>query len=88
MKLAEIASRIDKHLKRFEADPKINACRVSHGNTKPYFYASAYARGRYVYVGYITYQGLSHLSKEQALIYLAWLDAGNVGRHLEALREQ
>lgn len=84
--LFDIAKRIDMYLKRFERDPIINE------NTKPdrsglslYFCACSGASGRYVWVKYIAYQGSSHLTREQAVTYLAWLDAGNVGKHWEAL---
>ena len=87
MKLAEIAERIHAHLKRFEKDPKINPARASHGNTRAYYCSFASASGRYVYVTYITYQGHSALPKADAEAYLAWLDAGNVGRHYEQQRE-
>ena len=71
MKLAEIAARINAHLKRFE----------------PYYGARAWAGGRWVYVAYTSSLEFdSHLSKADAERYLDWLDAGNVGRHWEALR--
>jgi hypothetical protein len=82
MKNADIAARILSHLKRFESDPVIN---VRQRNLLPYWNSSASESGRYVYVQYIGYQGQSHLTKAQALVYLAWLDAGNVGRHYQAL---
>lgn len=94
MKLDEIANRISAHLSRFEADRDgINANRVrtnargQESRLPPYFNAGAGASGRYVYVRYISYQGVSHITKDEALRYLAWLDAGNVGRHYEALRD-
>lgn len=85
-KLADIAKRIDAHLKRFEADPKINKARKGTEGLHPFYVARAHASGRFVYVTYITYQGNSHINREEAERYLAWLDAGNVGRHWEALR--
>lgn len=85
LKLAEIAKRIDAHLKRFEADPVINKP-MNHGmKTTPYYWAGAYSSGRYVGISYINYQASSNLTKEQAITYLAWLDAGNVGRHHKAI---
>lgn len=88
MKLAEIAARINAHLKRIETDPKLNPWdRGKVGGTKPYYCSSACAAGRYVLVVYIVYQGYSALTKDAALAYLAWLDAGNVGRHYEQQRE-
>lgn len=47
--------------------------------------SGASASGRYVYVQYISYQVSTALSKADALVYLEWLDAGNVGRHYKAL---
>lgn len=84
MKLAEIASRINAHLKRFEKDPVINA--TDERGLRDYHWATAYSSGRTVCVRYISYQGRTCLTKTQAGIYLEWLDAGNVGRHWEALK--
>ena len=94
MKLRDIAARIDAHLKRFEADKSgVNVERTYSNNRgqasklRSYFGAgSGYAGGRYIFVRYVCYQDGSHITKEEALRYLAWLDAGNVGRHYEALR--
>jgi hypothetical protein len=86
VKLTEIAKRIDAHLKRFEADPVINA-RPAPNRIQPYYRAYAWVAGRYVAVSYVTFQGHSNLTKEQAAAYLAWLDAGNVGQHYRACRE-
>jgi hypothetical protein len=89
MKLSEIASRIDAHLKRFEADPIINKQGTAHQKgLTPYYGAGSWSYGRYLRVFYITYQGGSILKRDAALKYLEWLDAGNVGRHYEALQEQ
>lgn len=85
MKLSEIAARIDDNLKRFEADPEINRP-AGFSRMKPYFGSRAGATGRYVFVIYIDYQRHNNLSKSDALKYLAWLDAGNVGKHWEALK--
>jgi len=85
--LAELAECINRHLKRFEADPVINAPDPRRGDTRPFFYAwASYRVGSKMSVQYISYQGASKLSKAEATEYLAWLDAGNVGRHYEALR--
>lgn len=84
--LTEIASRINHHLRRFEADPAINSYRLRSG--KPYYRAGAYRAGRRVGVRYISYQGSSNLTREQAERYLKKLDGGFVGRHFEALREE
>lgn len=84
--LAEIARRIDAHLKRFEADPVINAPDPVY-RTKPYYCAGAQsgAGAKRVLVYYVTYQGGRRLTRAEAETYLAWLDAGNVGRHWKAL---
>lgn len=86
MKLKEIAERIHAHLKRIEADKVLN---VSPGqNRQLLFHAGAIASGRYVLCMYISFEGRSSLTKDEALRYLAKLDAGYVGRHYEALREE
>lgn len=94
--LKVIAERIASHLARFENDPKINAgwrMDKTTGRRVPdpsgvrnYYHAGAHAAGRYVMVTYVSYQGSTALSKEQALKYLAWLDAGNVGTHRDEMR--
>jgi len=81
----DLAKRIDAHLKRFEQSPKINAVRKE--GTRSYYNAYAIGDRHRVFVKYVHYQGGSHLSIEDATKYLAWLDAGNVGRHYEALRK-
>lgn len=93
----ELAQKIDAHLKRFERDPKINPGKRYDNERKKwvsdptglrdYFGAGARGDRHRVWIIYITYQGGRHLSIEDAEKYLAWLDAGNVGRHFEALRE-
>lgn len=92
MKLSEIAKRIHAHLKRFEADPAV-ASRPDprHPDNEraaiaQYYNGGAWASGRYVGIKYISYQPEYFLTKQEALAYLAWLDAGNVGRHYEAQR--
>jgi hypothetical protein len=86
MKLAEIAAGIRAHLKRFEADPVINASKDgTRGGLTPFYNASAGVAGRYVWVRYVSFRGPSHLTREDATAFLCWLDAGNVGRHYAAL---
>lgn len=86
MRQKEIAKKIAAHLRRFEADPEINAYR--EGTTlSPYYSAHAYHAGKWVMVTYISFQGSTSLSKQEALDYLEWLDAGNVGRHYEQQRQ-
>lgn len=82
LKLSEIAARIDQHLKRFEASREINkSVRRNRVDTRPYHNACAYSIGRYVFVRYISHEGANSLSKDEALVYLAWLDAGGIGKH-------
>jgi hypothetical protein len=76
----EIAARIDAHLKRFEADPKINTLRDEIAAT--YCDSSVDGNNRNVRIRYRnTSSRMYSISKSQALAYLAWLDAGNVGKH-------
>ena len=81
-KLAEIAKRIAAHLYRIEmAQP-------DHGSARSLFWnTGAISGGARVFVTYISYQGHASLTKADALKYLAWLDAGNVGKHWQALRQ-
>lgn len=93
----DLAQKIDVHLKRFERDPKINPGKRYDDKKRKwvpdpkgvhdYYCAGAGGDRHRVWVRYITYQGGRHLSIEEAQKYLAWLDAGNVGRHYEAIRE-
>jgi len=85
--MEEIGSRINAHLKRFEKDKAINKNSQADGRgLSDYYCASAGRAGRFVCVTYITYQGHSSLTRAQAEAYLKWLDAGNAGKHFEALR--
>jgi hypothetical protein len=81
--LTEIASRIDAHLKRIEADPNLNPWHHGEGSTKSYYNAYAVSAGPYVMVTYVTYQGRRGLKRAEAEAYLAWLDEGHVGKHFE-----
>jgi hypothetical protein len=87
MTLKEIAAKIDTYLKKFEKDPTINA-RKSAGRTTPYWQAGAFQSGRYVGIVYVRFQGSHHISKADAEKYLAWLDAGNVGKHVAVPKER
>jgi hypothetical protein len=81
----DIAAEIDVYLKKFEASKKIN--RPRKGNSiSPYYNAGCWDGGRYVNVKYVEFQGTSCLSKAEALKYLEWLKAGNIGRHYAALK--
>ena len=89
VELTPIAERIRVHLQRFEADPLINATRASGGlMLTPYYTVSAYAERKRVHVQYIITHGHTALSGAEAVRYLAWLDAGGVGSHYEALRSR
>lgn len=85
LKLAEIAKRIDEHLKRFEADPSINKL-SGKSHIHPYFNAGAGDVGAYVSISYVSFQGHHNLRKSEALDYLRWLDEGHVGKHWAYLR--
>jgi hypothetical protein len=87
MKLTEIAEKINAHLKRFEADPEINIDKEPPRGLRRFFHAHAYRAGSRVGVVYISYQGASNLTRDEALKYLAMLDGGYVGRHYEAFRQ-
>lgn len=85
MRLKEIAGRIDAHLKRFEADPVINATRDgTPGGLTPYWHAGAAAYGRHVSIVYVSYQGRRALSRIEAEKYLAWLDSGEIGKYFKS----
>lgn len=88
LKMAEIAQRINAHLKRFQTDPVINAGYTDERRKglHPYYQVGAGYSGNRVFVTYVGYQGQDGLTKAEALAYLAWLDAGNIGKHYEALR--
>ncbi len=88
MTIAQIGERIDAHLKRIEHDPTLHKCQQDGRWISHFWYAGAAAAGRYVMVTYIAYQGTRGISKADAARYLAWLHAGNIGKHWEALREK
>lgn len=85
-RLDDIAARINAHLKRWEDDPVINA--IPDGRTtRPFFHAWAQRNGRYVAISYVSYQLTTHMSKAEAIKYLEWIEAGNVGTHYQMERE-
>jgi hypothetical protein len=91
MKTTEIAASISKYIDRFGSDPKIARKTWTDGNgvdreLSLYWHGHAWRGGSRVMVRYVSYQSASSLTKEEAEQYLAWLDAGNVGRHYEALK--
>ena len=90
-KLGEIAERIAAHLARFEADPVLRETQNIYGPRTPiYRGAFAIVAGSRVRVGYLngSYDISVCLTRSEALGYLAWLDAGGVGRHWEWERQQ
>lgn len=78
MTLAEIAQKMDAHLKRIAEDPALNP--TGTGKLRPYFHPFAAVAGRYVKVSYVSYQSTWSMPKSVAAAYLAWLEAGNVGK--------
>lgn len=86
MTLKEVAVGIDKHLKRFEADPEINKVRPPK-TISPFYQAGAWSSGRYVGVRYVAFQGHTSLTKQEAMDYLGWLDGGHVGKHYLMISE-
>jgi len=83
-KLAEIAARIDQHLKRLESDKAFN---VSDKYGQRFWHSGALASGNRVFCAYLRYQGDCSLTRDEAEQYLATLDAGFKGTHYEALRK-
>lgn len=83
-KLADIAARINTHLKRFAAEPM--TAKNADGRTR-FWSPSAVANGRYVSIVYISYQHHSNVPKAEALAYLARLDGGWIGTHHALARE-
>jgi len=94
---AVLGQKINARLKRIENDPALNPSRRLDKDLKTWvpdergtraFYGAGSAGDRHrVWVIYVSYQGGSYMAIEDAEKYLAWLDAGNVGRHFGALRE-
>lgn len=85
MKLDEIARKITGYLKKFENDPGINI--TSKYGTTRYYQSCAFKCGRFVAIRYVSYHPHSPLSKTDALAYLAWLEAGNVGKHWDIKKD-
>ena len=79
-----LGEQISVHLQRFEADSVINKAHATYGTTPYYCARAGYYGGSKLAVTYVSYQGRSHLTKAEALAYLAWLDAGHVGRHFDS----
>lgn len=86
--LRELGDRISEHLKRFEADKGPGGANAPRAQGARFWNAGAwFAGGPKLRVVYVSYQGRSLLTRDEAERYLAKLDAGFVGRHFEALRE-
>jgi hypothetical protein len=92
----DIADKIHAHLERFESTEEINYPRKfvdgqgwvktsPNSGSRPYYMAFATGVRHRVCIRYISYQGSWLLDIPDAERYLAWLDAGNEGRHIEAL---
>jgi hypothetical protein len=79
-RISEIAARIHSYLKRMEYAQ-------SDRDSKDSLYrnASAYRQADYVMVCYRSNHYTFGLTRNNALSYLQWLDAGNRGRHQQAL---
>ena len=88
LKLAEIAERIHAHLKRFEADPKINKLSKRPMRLHIFYEPSAIASGSRIGIRLKRYHDYSFITKQSALEYLAWLDAGHVGGFWEMRAKQ
>ena len=92
LKLTEIADRINSHLKRFELAERdwvkenldYNEALNHHSS---YYGAGAHQAGNRVGVRYICYQGVTNLTRAEALHYLQGLDNGFKGRHFEHFRK-
>lgn len=84
-KLDEVASRIRAHLKQLENDEAWN---VTKDGRRRMWQAYATRAGSRVACTYVSYQGTTNLTRDEAMRYLAALDCGFKGRHFEAFREQ
>lgn len=82
--LADIASAIAAHLKRMEEDPVFNAPDPKY-RVRSYWSTGANRAGAKIAIRYVSYQGNVMLTRAEATAYLDWLDAGNRGRHYEAV---
>lgn len=71
--LADVAARINAHLKRLE---QAGLCRL-------YNAGAYYMGGARIRVTYASHEGGTTMSRTKAEAYLSWLDAGHAGRHGE-----
>ena len=84
-RLADIAEKLDTHLRRLEFDSEWN---IVPGGRRRLWNTGACSSGNRIFCTYVAYQGGCSLTKKQALAYLAKLNAGFKGRHFEALRDE
>lgn len=77
----DIVAKIDAHLKRIERDPKLNPTDPKYKVRQFYCASASLENYNSVRLLYVAYQGDSHVTRDDAARYLAWLDAGNVGTH-------
>jgi hypothetical protein len=76
MTLRELSARLDAYLKAFEADGLLDL-----HNAGAYYMGGARIR-----LTYRSYEGGTTISRPKAEAYLAWLDAGGIGRHLDRVQ--
>lgn len=91
--LTETAKAIDAHLERFARTPEIATRKMTDGKgvervVSLFWNPICYRGGPRAKIRYVSYQYESSLTKAEAERYLAWLNAGNVGRHYEALKAE
>jgi len=86
LKLADIAARINAHLKRLEADKEWNALPKGFVTSKLWCASACYSGNR-VFITYVSYQGSSSLKKADAIKYLTALEGGYKGKHWHVPRE-
>lgn len=88
--LPQIAEHITTHLKRMEANPTINTAPGMRPESTMRIFVRpwAYHSGSKLALIYRAWDVHSpaYLTKSEAQKYLEWLDAGNSGRHYEALK--
>lgn len=69
----ELAHRIHRHLKRWEADKRFNKPHPEH-NTSPLWLSNCGRSGNRIRICYVSYQGSQALTFADAEAYLAFLD--------------
>lgn len=85
MSLQDIAAALLAHLSRIEADPVLNPRDGGHPlGDRDIICPSVERAGSRISVQYRTVADT--LTKAEAAAYLAWLDAGNNGTHLDMIR--